>query len=56
MPYSIRKVRDKYQLYNIKKKKAVNKLFNSKATAVSAGKNYGNYRGERLKLKGNKLY
>jgi hypothetical protein len=55
MPYKIKRVGEKYQLYNISKKKAVNKLFNSKATAVSAGKNYGNYRGEKLKLKGNKL-
>ena len=56
MPYRIKKHGEKYQLYNIKKKKVVNKLFNTKASAISAGKNYGNYRGEKLKVKGNKLY
>ena len=56
MPYKIKKIKDRYQLYNIKKKKPIKKLFNTKASAVSAGKNYGNYRGEKLKLKGNKLY
>ena len=56
MPYEVKKVGEKYKLYNIKKKKFVNKKFNTKASAVSAGKNYGNYRGEKLRAKGNKLY
>ena len=55
MPYEIKKMNDKYKLYNIKKKEFVNKEFNSKETAVKAGINYGRYRKEKLILKGNKL-
>jgi len=43
MPYQIKKVNDKYQLYNIKKKKMVNKLFNSKASAKNAELNFTRY-------------
>lgn len=55
MPYQIKKVGKKYKLYNIKKKEYVNKEFNSKETAISAGKNYMRYRKETPIVKGNKI-
>ena len=55
MPYLVKKVDDKYKLYNIKKKEFVNKEFNSKQTAISAGKNYMKYRKEIPIVKGNKI-
>jgi len=55
MPYLIKKVNDKYKLYNIKKKEYVNKSFLSKETALNAGKNYMKYRKEKPVVKGNKI-
>lgn len=55
MPYQIKKVGKKYKLYNIKKKEYVNKEFNSKESAISAGKNYMRYRKETPIVKGNKI-
>ncbi len=55
MPFQINKVVKKYKLWNIKKKVYVKKEFNSKETAVSAGKNYMKYRNEKPYLKGNKI-
>ena len=55
MPYQIKKVGSKYKLYNIKKKEFVNKTFNSKETAISAGKNYMRYRKEKPIVQGNKI-
>jgi len=55
MPYLIKKVNDKYKLYNIKKKEYVNKSFLSKETALNAGKNYMKYRKEEPLVKGNKI-
>ena len=57
MPFKIveDKATGKFRLYNLKKKEYAKKTFNSKATAVSAGINYGRYRNEVLILKGNKL-
>ena len=46
MPYQIKKVGKKYKLYNLHKKLYVNKEFNSKESALSAGKNYMRYRIE----------
>ncbi len=43
MPWRIDKVDDKYKLYNLDKKKYVNKTFNSRKSAMSARKNYGDY-------------
>ena len=40
MPYQIKKVGKKFKLYNLSKKTFVNKEFNSKESAISAGKNY----------------
>lgn len=55
MPYQIKKVGEKYKLYNLSKKQFVNKTFNSKESAIRAGKNYMRYRNEKPVLKGNKL-
>ena len=55
MPYQIKKVGDKYRLYNLSKKVFVNKYFNSKESAISAGKNYMRYRKEIPIVKGNKI-
>ena len=55
MPYKIVKINDHYKLYNMKKKKYVNKKYKSKQTAANAGINFGRYRKENLILKGNKL-
>tara|TARA_R100001509_G_scaffold164990_1_gene144580 strand:- start:12905 stop:13087 length:183 start_codon:yes stop_codon:yes gene_type:complete len=55
MPFKIEKKKDKWKLYNIHKKVYVNKTFNSKETAISAGKAYMRYRGEKPYLSGNKL-
>jgi len=55
MPYQIKKVGDKYKLYNLKKKEFVNKTFNSKESAIKAGMNYMKFRKEKPVLKGNKL-
>jgi hypothetical protein len=55
MPYQVKKVGSKYKLWNIKQKKYVNKNFNSKDSAISAGKNYMKYRKEKPVVKGNKI-
>ena len=43
MPWRIDKVSDGYKLYNLDKKKYVNKKFNTKLSAVNARKNYNRY-------------
>ena len=43
MPWRIDKVGDKFKLYNLDKKKYVNKSFNSRSSASSARKNYARY-------------
>ena len=55
MPYQIKKEGDKYKLYNLKKKEFVNKLFNSKESAIKSGFNFMRYRKEDPVLKGNKI-
>tara|TARA_R110001592_G_scaffold96063_5_gene276169 strand:+ start:1417 stop:1596 length:180 start_codon:yes stop_codon:yes gene_type:complete len=56
MPYQIKKVGKSYKLYNLSKKKFVNINYKSKASAMSAGKNFMRYRGEKkVKVVGNKL-
>lgn len=55
MPYQVKKVGDKYQLWNITKKEYVNKKYNSKETAVKSGMNFMRYRKEKPYLKGNKI-
>ena len=55
MPYQVKKVGKKYKLYNLSKKSFVNKEFNTKDSAISAGKNYMRYRNEKPIVKGNKI-
>ena len=56
MPYQIKKVGTSYKLYNLHKKKYVNVNYKSRASAMSAGKNFMRYRGEKnVKVVGNKL-
>lgn len=55
MPYLIKKIGNSFKLYNLTKKEFVNIKYKSKQTAVNAGKNFMKYRGEKPKLKGNKL-
>ena len=43
MPWRIDKVSDGYKLYNLDKKKYVNKKLNTKLSAVNARKNYNRY-------------
>ena len=47
MPFSVRKVTGGYKLFNIKKKTLVNVLYKSRASALSAGRNFMRYRGEK---------
>jgi len=55
MPYRIDKKDNVYKLFNLTKKEYVKKDFRSKETAISAGKNYMRYSGEKPILKGNRL-
>ena len=56
MPWDIRRqANGKYKLYDLHKKAYAKATFNSRKTAISQGKNYARYRGEKLVLKGNKL-
>ena len=55
MPYEVRKVKDKFKLYNLHKKKYVNVNYKSKDSALSAGKNFMKYRKEKPIVKGNKI-
>jgi len=55
MPFEIVKKNNKFLLKNIKKNKIVNKTFNTKDSAISAGKNYMKYRNEEPIVKNNKI-
>ena len=52
MPFVIKKVEDKFKLYNKDKKRFVNKTFNTRKSAMAAKKNYENY--DKRNNKGNK--
>jgi len=43
MPWKIIKVDDKFKLYNTDKKKYVNKIFNTRQSAINTRKNYERY-------------
>lgn len=43
MPWKVKKVDDKYKLYNLDKKTFVNKTFKTRQAAVNTKKNYENY-------------
>ena len=55
MPYLVKKVADKYRLWNIKKKTFVNKVFNTKESAIATGVNYMKYRKEKPQVIGNRI-
>ena len=55
MPYQVKKVGNKWKLYNLHKKQFVNVLFNTRESAIKQGKNYMRYRKENPVLKGNKI-
>ena len=55
MPYEVRKVKNKFKLYNLHKKKYVNVNYKTKESALSAGKNFMKYRKEKPVVKGNKI-
>ena len=55
MPYQVKKVGDKYKLWNISKKEYVNKSYNSKETAIKSGMNFMRYRKEKPYVKGSKI-
>ena len=44
MPFEIRKVGDKFRLYNLHKKKFAKPSFNSRAAAINSAKGYIKYR------------
>ena len=55
MPYQVKKVGNKYKLYNLHKKQYVKVSFNTRESAIRQGKNFMRYRKEKPVLKGNKL-
>jgi len=55
MPYQIKKVREKYMLWKINEKKYVNKKYNTRQSAINAGKRFMEYRKEKPVLVGNRL-
>ena len=55
MPYEVRKIKDKFKLYNLHKKKYVNVNYKTKQSALNAGKNFMKYRKEKPVVKGNMI-
>ncbi len=55
MPYQVKKVGDKFKLYNLHKKQYVNVNYKTKESAINAGKNFMRYRKEKPYVKGNKI-
>ena len=55
MPYQIKKVKEKYMLWKINEKKYVNKKYNTRQSAINAGKRFMEYRKEKPVLVGNKM-
>ncbi len=55
MPYEVRKIKDKFKLYNLHKKKYVNVNYKTKQSALNAGKNFMKYRKEKPVVKGNTI-
>jgi len=43
MPFQIRKIKDKFKLYNLEKKQYVNISYKTKESALSASKNFMRY-------------
>ena len=56
MPFEVIKKGDKYRLYNLHKKKFAKPSFNSRETAINAGKRYIAYREKKAsKVMNNRL-
>jgi len=55
MPFEIKKVQDKYKLFNLSKKQFVKAAYKTKQTAINAGKNFMKYRNENPLVRGNKI-
>ena len=55
MPFLVKKVGDKWKLWNIHKKIYTKVNFKSKETALKAGINYMKFRKEKPYVKGNRI-
>ena len=55
MPYQVKKEGSKYRLYSLSKREYTKRDFNSRASAISQGKNWMKYRGEKPIVKGDKI-
>jgi len=56
MPFQVKLRRDGfYYLWRIKQKNFVKTRFRTRESAISQGKNYMRYRGEKPYVKGNKI-
>ncbi len=56
MPFLVRRQPNgQYRLYNLHKKEYAKPFFNTKETAISAGKNFMRYRGEKSYVVGNRI-
>ena len=49
MPYEVRKLYNKFKLYDLHKKKYININYKTKQSAINAGKNFIRYKKEILK-------
>lgn len=55
MPFTVKKVGDKYKLWKPQDKTFAKPSFNTREAAINAGKNYMRYHNEKSKVKGNKI-
>ena len=56
MPFLVTRQPDgRYRLYNMHKKEYAKPYFNTKETAISAGRNLMRYRGEKSYVVGNRI-
>ncbi len=53
MPYQVKKIKNKYKLYNLHKKKYVNINYTTKQKAINSAKVFMKYRKETPIVKGN---
>ena len=53
MPYEVKKVKNKYKLFNLHKKKYVNVNYSSKQKAINSAKVFMKYRNEKPIVRGN---
>tara|TARA_R110000772_G_scaffold265231_2_gene386487 strand:- start:1930 stop:2109 length:180 start_codon:yes stop_codon:yes gene_type:complete len=55
MPFIVRKVNNKFKLYNVHKKIYTKNSFNTKESALNQGQNWMRYRKEKSKVVGNRI-